>query len=520
MDITTPTPPSDFQRKNNESTLFVVDCSLPMLEQTNNTPILEAFRFLERMLVYKAHNHINDNISVLLYNTKAKQNDTDDEGIFILQPFEAVNPAIIKKVDALAKGDINFEEMYGSIDSTSLTKVFWVCSNLFASKTQSLDMRRLFLITNQDDPHMKDSLLKEAACSQIKELGKIGVETVLCGLDTPYHAFNPNIFYKPFDTFFSKTGDVVEGSYESPRTTFDRVLKQDAQQRTSNRFLFTLPFTLTPGLTVGVTGLKLVMAECRPSLEHATYTQSEDTTHTQLLQPVETSIAYKCASTGRFLTSEDIMKSYEYGGEKVLFTKQELIQLRTFRQPGMVVLGFKPQTSLQWHCTVGSSFIIAPDESAYIGSTRLLHSLHTTLLKMNRIAICSMVIAGRLTPRIVALIPQPELSVHSMVSPFVFSATVLPYADDIRALPVQSTPKVTLDQIQAAKAIIQSHTPRQDPFQHTNPEIQRYRAMLEAYVLDREYEQIIDSTLPDVLETSVRDLITEFKTETELIKRV
>ena len=67
---------------------------------------------------------------------------------------------------------------------------------------------------------------------------------------------------------------------------------------------------------------------------------------------------------------------YEYAGEKVSFSAEEISKIKTFGEPGilkewlivqtdsigLVLLGFKPKTSLKWQYYIKHATFIYPDE--------------------------------------------------------------------------------------------------------------------------------------------------------------
>ena len=54
-------------------------------------------------------------------------------------------------------------------------------------------------------------------------------------------------------------------------------------------------------------------------------------------QPVKIMSKWVCADTGALLMDSQIKHFYEYGGEKVVFDKEELTQAKTFDVAGVCV---------------------------------------------------------------------------------------------------------------------------------------------------------------------------------------
>ena len=72
---------------------------------------------------------------------------------------------------------------------------------------------------------------------------------------------------------------------------------------------------------------------------------------------------YICNDTQNPLKYEDIKKGFKYGGEQVVFTKAEVDQMKHFDDPGLVLMGFKPEDRLKRQYNVKDGSIIYPDEN-------------------------------------------------------------------------------------------------------------------------------------------------------------
>ncbi|KAG1169254.1 hypothetical protein G6F71_008547 [Rhizopus microsporus] len=152
---------------------------------------------------------------------------------------------------------------------------------------------------------------------------------------------------------------------------------------------------------------------------------------------------WKCVDTDQYLTKMDIKRAYDYGGEKIVFTSKEIEEIINFKEPGLLLLGFKSLKELEPHYQVTHPYFIYPDESQYEGSTKLFFHLLDGMIKRSKVAICSFMRRKNVAPKLVALVPQAERKDKegNQIEPPGLQIVTLPYADEIRPIPFSSTPK-------------------------------------------------------------------------------
>ena len=80
-------------------------------------------------------------------------------------------------------------------------------------------------------------------------------------------------------------------------------------------------------------------------------------------QPIKTQTKWICEDTNTPLLDSQIKYSYYYGGERIIFEKEELNNIKTLEsKPGLQLMGFKPQSSLKIHHNIKNAGFIYPDE--------------------------------------------------------------------------------------------------------------------------------------------------------------
>ncbi len=90
---------------------------------------------------------------------------------------------------------------------------------------------------------------------------------------------------------------------------------------------------------------------------------------------------------------------------------------------------------------------------------------------MKKIAICKITPRSEASPRFAALLPQEEIldSDGTQNTPPGFHVIYLPYADDIRNLKLDPTPKATTDQVVKAKKLVKTLRIKFDSRNFENP---------------------------------------------------
>lgn len=112
--------------------------------------------------------------------------------------------------------------------------------------------------------------------------------------------------------------------------------------------------------------------------------------------------------------------------------------LRTLNlEPGIKLLGFKDRAELVFEDNVRPSFFIYPDEETYAGSRRTFTALLSSMVKKGKIGLVRALTRRNASPSFCALLPQEEGESEGWAEPSGFHLITLPFADDIRAAPVE-----------------------------------------------------------------------------------
>ena len=236
----------------------------------------------------------------------------------------------------------------------------------------------------------------------------------------------------------------------------------------ARRVLFSnLPLEIGPGLKISVKGY-IIFKRQAPKPSCYVWLSGEKK---QIATGVTTQMA---EDTARTVEKVEIKKAYKFGGEQILFTREEVLALRHFGDPGIKIIGFKPMKLLPMWANLRPSTFIYPSEDDYIGSTRVFSALQQKLLKDRKMGITWFVARKNATPQIAAIVPGAEkLDEHgSQAVPPGMWIIPLPFADDIRQNPETNlvrAPNNLIDLMRNVVQQLQLPKAQYDPSKYPNP---------------------------------------------------
>ena len=264
-------------------------------------------------------------------------------------------------------------------------------------------------------------------------------------------------------------------------------------KQVAKRALFSnMPFEIGPGFKISVKGYNILQPQ-KPARQSYIWLNGEQAQIAvgESLQMAE--------DTANIVQRAEIKKAYKFGGEQVLFTKEEQKELKNFGPAGLRIIGFKPRSMLPFWASVDKSTFIYPSEEDFVGSTRVFTALWQKLLKDDKMGLAWYIARVNAKPQLVAIIPSNERlddATKHQVSPAGLWIYPLPFADDIRSPPEMPSPLVSSDNlIDMMRVIIQQlQLPgaRFDPIKYPNPSLQWHYRILQAMALDEEIPEFKD----------------------------
>ncbi|KAI4249107.1 MAG: hypothetical protein LQ352_005703 [Teloschistes flavicans] len=519
-----------------DAVLFVIEVSQSMLtvppsadakKAGTDSPTSAALKCAYALMQQRIISNPNDMMGLLLYGTeKSRFNDEDESSgnhayphCYLLNDLDIPAAEDVKALKNLIEDEDDFNELIvPSNEKVAMANVLFCANQIFTTKAPNFSSRRLFIVTNEDDPHADDKTAKSSAAVRAKDLYDLGVIIELFPISKPDHAFDKRKFYD--DIVYNQLPTDPEApapisAATKPSSTSDGIsllsslLSNINSKAVARRALFSnLPLELGPGLQISVTGFIIIKRQ-EPKRSCYVYLAGEKA---QIATGVTTQMAEDSART---VQKVEIKKAYKFGGAQVLFSPDEISQLRNFGDPIIRIIGFKPLSMLPIWANLKPATFIYPSEESFVGSTRVFSALWQKLLASRKIGIAWFIARKNAAPVLAALYPSSATEQHTSSSsssaetdtnahpamPQGLWLIPLPYADDIRQNPETThlirAPGSLTDRMRIVVNQLQLPKARYEPGKYANPALQWHYRILQAMALEEDLpERAEDRTVP------------------------
>ena len=193
--------------------LFVIEVSTSMLtappptdakKQERDTPTLAALKCAYALMQQRIISSPNDMMGVLLYGTESTKFQEEEEArgglaypnCYLLTDLDIPAAGDVKALKDLVEDEEESEKLLvPSAEPVSMANVLFCANQIFTTKAPNFTSRRLFIVTDNDDPHAKDKALKSSAAVRAKDLYDLGVIIELFPISQSDHEFDRARFY-------------------------------------------------------------------------------------------------------------------------------------------------------------------------------------------------------------------------------------------------------------------------------------------------------------------------------------
>jgi ATP-dependent DNA helicase 2 subunit 1 len=490
-----------------------------------DSPLAAALKCAYQIMQQRIISNPKDMMGVLLYGTeKTKfQNGDEDspEGMayphcYLLIDLDVPAAQDVKALRTLVDDEEEAAKLLvPTKDEINMSNVLFCANQIFATKAPNFGSRRLFIITDKDDPHASDKALRSAAAVRAKDLYDLGVIIELFPISRPDHDFDRTKFYD--DIIYRDPSDpdapvLSSASIKSSSSgggadgisLLQSLISNINSKQVAKRALFSnLPFEIGPGFKISVKGYNILQAQ-KPARQSYIWLDGE-----KAQIAVGESTQFAADASERSVQKTEIKKAYKFGGEQVLFSRDELKQLKSFGSPVLRILGFKPRAMLPVWAAIDKSTFIYPSEEDYVGSTRVFAALWAKLLKDELMGVAWYIARSNAKPVIVAVLPSAEIldpATKQQSSPAGLWLYPLPFADDCRSPPDAApggplvAPDPLIDAMRLIVEQLQLPGARYDPARYPNPVLQWHYRILQAIALEEEVPEFEsgrdDKTVP------------------------
>ncbi|KAJ3501671.1 hypothetical protein NMY22_g18843 [Coprinellus aureogranulatus] len=482
--------------------LFAIDCSESMLElydhpEYRDMKTCHLYTALEAAMQIEKRKIIagpRDSVGIMLFNTTRKNEGVGyaseiKKGTYLFQPISLLSAPkvqeIIRLLDDAREDPSQLGTQFPPTESrVPMGDVFTSCNWILRDGAPKTATKRVFLITDEDNPHPKSGSgqLVTSARTTLIDLTQAGVTVEPFFISTETKPFDTSKFYSSvlLPTNLAVDDEEGDGTVLPESISITRIEDLLAQMRfheVPKRALFTAPLKLGEGFTIGVKGYGLVTEQKKGSylyfvdLGDRMEVAKSRTLYVDELREEEVDkakIVYGAsggASAAAANADEDDGDGEENGaairkvkaGQRPFYTPEEIRSFRTMGlETGIKLLGFKDRSELRFEDNVKHSSFLYPDEMAYSGSKRTFSALLKSMIRKKKVGLALALTRRNASPMFCYLLPQEENFDEGgwAVDPPGFHIIPIPFADDIRAAPVEEGHLASEGLVTAAKELV------------------------------------------------------------------
>lgn len=193
--------------------LFAIDISDSMLavrpsesgKGAPQSPAKAAIKCAYHLMQQRIISNPKDMMGVLFFGTEASKFYDEDENsrggfsyphCYLFTDLDVPDANDVKSLRGLAEDEEEENEiLVPSKERVSMANVLFCANQIFTSKASNFLSRRLFIITDSDNPHAEDRTMRSAATVRAKDLYDLGVIIELFPISKPDHEFDRSKFY-------------------------------------------------------------------------------------------------------------------------------------------------------------------------------------------------------------------------------------------------------------------------------------------------------------------------------------
>jgi ATP-dependent DNA helicase 2 subunit 1 len=161
-----------------------------------------AYHLMQQRIISNPH----DMIGVMLYGTESSKFYDEEEGgdlsyphCYLYTDLDIPSAQEVKHLRSLAApeaGDENTQNILKpSTEPVSMANLLFCANQIFTSKAPNFLSRRLFIVTDNDNPHAENKAMRSAATVRARDLYDLGVNIELFPISRPDHEFDTSKFY-------------------------------------------------------------------------------------------------------------------------------------------------------------------------------------------------------------------------------------------------------------------------------------------------------------------------------------
>ena len=146
-----------------------------------------------------------DMIGIVLYGTEASKFYGEEQHqrgslsyphCYLLTDLDVPAADDVKALKKLVEDeDESSKLLVPTTEKVAMANVLFCANQIFTTKAPNFSSRRLFIVTDNDDPHANEKTFRSSAAVRAKDLYDLGVIIELFPISPPHKEFDPRKFY-------------------------------------------------------------------------------------------------------------------------------------------------------------------------------------------------------------------------------------------------------------------------------------------------------------------------------------
>ena len=170
-------------------------------ESATSAALKCAYALMQQRII----SHPKDMMGILLFGTESSKFRPGDESsgggfeyphCYLLSDLDIPAAADVKRLRSMVNNELEFRKLLvASEETVAMSNVLFCANHIFTTKAPNFTSRRLFLVTDNDNPHASSKELRSSATVRAKDLYDLGVTIELFPISQPNHEFDRSKFY-------------------------------------------------------------------------------------------------------------------------------------------------------------------------------------------------------------------------------------------------------------------------------------------------------------------------------------
>lgn len=169
-----------------------------------DSPVQAALKCAYHLMEQRIISNPKDMMGILLFGTKKSKFQDDENGrggmgyphCYLFTDLDIPSAEDVKTLKALVEdGEDEDEVLEPAAEAVSMSNVLFCANQIFTTKAANFGSRRLFIVTDNDEPHASDKAARSAAAVRAKDLYDLGVTIDLFPITRGDATFRVEKFY-------------------------------------------------------------------------------------------------------------------------------------------------------------------------------------------------------------------------------------------------------------------------------------------------------------------------------------